>query len=95
MLQLEEKPDEWRRRIAYVSGQWRNPAAGDLFISYGCADKTARILKISAADIGTFFRPPASLPSRLERSEEHIAPSAQSQQGEQTATQQMLKLQSK
>lgn len=56
-LQLEATPDEWKRRIAYVSGQWLDVSNGWLYISYGSADKTARLMSMPAEVIDTFFKP--------------------------------------
>jgi hypothetical protein len=56
-LQLEDKADAWRRRIAFASGQWLDRNERRLYISYGSADKNARLLAIPAGTIDQFFRP--------------------------------------
>ncbi len=44
-LVLDEQVDEWNRRIVFVSGLWLDDA-GRIMLSYGCADKYARIMRM-------------------------------------------------
>jgi hypothetical protein len=56
-LQLEEEADEWRRRISFASGQWLQQDERTLYVSYGMADRSARLVRIPVAALEEFFRP--------------------------------------
>jgi hypothetical protein len=60
-LVLETGADAWRRRIAFVSGQWLDGAHRGLYISYGSADNSARVFYMSASMIEPFFLPPEAM----------------------------------